>query len=124
MTLLSLWSDGRRYEVAAVQSRLRVMRISRCGIPPRNGCLIAAVVLGCCFEEPGEFVERRHPRPVRASTRPRCLFAAAAVAGLAAGKICDRLGAKLAASGAVIHYRRTVSGGVLGRTMAGAAVCR
>ena len=25
------------------------MRVLRCGIPRRSGCLIAAVVLGCCF---------------------------------------------------------------------------
>src|SRR5260370_34899644 len=43
------WFDGRRYEVAALQSRLRVMRISGWGLPLRNGCLTAAIVLGWCF---------------------------------------------------------------------------
>src|SRR4030095_11260292 len=33
------------------------MRIFRWGRRLRNGCLIAAVVLECCFEEPGEFGE-------------------------------------------------------------------
>src|ERR1700681_3145268 len=99
------------------------MRISRWGLPPRNGCLIAAVVLKCCSEQPGEVVERRHPRSYRAIARPWRHFATAAVAGLAAGKICDRVGAKLAASGAAIDCRWTVSGGVLGRTVAGVALC-
>src|SRR5260370_6427427 len=40
---------GRRYEVAALQSRLRVMRISGWVFPLGNGCLTAAVVLGWCF---------------------------------------------------------------------------
>src|ERR1700730_16416379 len=46
------WSDGRRYEVAAPQSRLRVMRVRGCGLPLRNGCLNAAFVLRCCFDNP------------------------------------------------------------------------
>ena len=41
----------------------------RVWVTPRNGCLIAAVVLGCCCRQPGEFVERRHPRPARARAR-------------------------------------------------------
>ena len=42
------------------QSRLRVMRISRCGYPPEAGCLNAAAVLVIC-RQPGEFIERRSP---------------------------------------------------------------
>ena len=49
---------------------------------------------------------------------------AAAGPGPAAGTLCDRVGARLAASGAAADRRRPVSGGVLGRVVAGAAVRR
>ena len=74
------------------------------------------------FGQPGEIVERRHPRPLRASTRCRCHFAAQADAGPATGKIRHRVGTRLAALGAAFDRYRAVSGGVLGRSVAGAAV--
>ena len=43
---------------------------------------------------------------------------------LRAGQICHRVGTRLAASGAAADRRRTVSGGVVGRALAGAAVVR
>src|ERR1700704_157501 len=74
------------------------------------------------LRQPGEFVERRDPRPDRAHPRYRGSLAAASGASPAAGKICDRVGAELAASGAAFDRWRAVSGGVLVRTVAGAAV--
>ena len=64
------------------------------------------------------------PDPPEPPARARCRRAAAADAGPAAGQICDRLGARLAASGAAFERHRPVSGGVLGRPVAGAAVRR
>ena len=58
------------------------------------------------------------PEPPRAG----CCRAAATDAGPATGPICDRVGARLAGSGPDFDRRRTVSGGVLGRLVAGAAV--
>ena len=63
------------------------------------------------------------PDPSEPARDPDAARAAAAGAGLAAGQIRDRVGAELAASGAAPDRRRTVSGGVLGRAVAGAAVC-
>src|SRR5438309_1723494 len=54
---------GRRYEVAALQSRLRVMRISGWGLPLRNGCLTAAVVLGWCFGNQESLLSGATPDP-------------------------------------------------------------
>ena len=92
------------------------------GYRVRNGCLTAAVVLGCCFGNPESLLSGATPDPSEPAAQPGCRFAAAADAGPAAGEICDRVGAKLAASGAAFDRRRTVSGGVLGRVVAGAAV--
>ncbi len=39
------------------------MRISGCGIPLRNGCLIAAVVLGYCFGNPESLLSGATPDP-------------------------------------------------------------
>src|ERR1700733_13448735 len=44
------------------------MRISGCGLPPRHGCLIAAVVLICCFGNPERLLSGtspNQPEPVR-----------------------------------------------------------
>src|SRR5713101_7240246 len=46
-----------------MQSRLRVMRISRCGLPLRNGCLIAAVVVECCFGNLESLLSGANPDP-------------------------------------------------------------
>ena len=64
------------------------------------------------------------PDPRPDPSRATALCAAQADAGPAAGQICDRVGTRLAASGAAAHRHRTVPGGVLGRPLAGAAVAR
>src|SRR3954468_5844065 len=54
---------GRRYGVAGAQSRLRVMRISGCGFRVWNGCLIAALVVECCFGNPEILLSGANPDP-------------------------------------------------------------
>src|SRR6266849_2315923 len=54
---------GRRYEVAALQSRLRVMRISGWGLPLRIGCLTAAVVVGWCVGNQESLLSGATPDP-------------------------------------------------------------
>src|SRR5713101_1472529 len=54
---------GRRYEVAALQSRLRVMRISGWGLPLRKGCLTAAVVVVWCFGNQESLLSGATPDP-------------------------------------------------------------
>jgi uncharacterized protein (TIGR02302 family) len=39
------------------------MRISGCGLPPQAGCLIAAVVLGWCFDDPESLLSGANPDP-------------------------------------------------------------
>ncbi|MGY3288326.1 hypothetical protein ACVWWR_002223 [Bradyrhizobium sp. LM3.2] len=72
--------------------------------------------------QPGELIERRHPRAVRPDPRWRRSVAAEAGAGPEAGHLCHRVGAWLAESGTASHRRRPVPGGVLGRPLDGAAV--
>src|ERR1700722_13938684 len=100
------------------------MRISRCGLPPGTGAPVLPLCYCALLRQPGELIERRHAKPVRASARPRCRRAAEAGPGPAAGQIRDRVGAKLAALSTAVDGDRTVSGGVLGRIVAGAAVYR
>src|SRR5712692_6171739 len=54
---------ARRYEVAALQSRLRVMRISGRGLPLRRGCLTAAVVVGWCVGNQESLLNVATPDP-------------------------------------------------------------
>src|SRR6202022_3970704 len=49
---------------------LRVMRVPGCGLPVRDGCLIAAVVLGCCFGKPEILLSGHHPDPSEPSHGP------------------------------------------------------
>src|SRR3954453_21832651 len=114
------WRRG-NYGVATGQSRPRVMREKGC-LPYRNGCLSAAVVVRFSTGQPGELIERRHPRPVRPDPRWRRSVAAEAGASPATGHLCHRVGACLAKFGAASYRRRSVPSGVLGRTLAGAAV--
>jgi len=68
--IFSFCRSRRSYEVVATQSRLRVMPVSGRGMPQRNGCLIAAAVLGCCSANYGELIERRHPDPTEPARDP------------------------------------------------------
>ena len=54
---------GRRYGVAGPQSRLRAMRIPGCGLPRKDGCLTAAVVLGSCSGNPESLLSGATPDP-------------------------------------------------------------
>ena len=111
----------RRYGPGARQSRLRVMRISGCGLPPEQvpHCRRCATLI---CRQPGEFVERRFPRPHENPAGAGCCCAAPTDAGPATGSVCDRVGTRLAGSRPDFECRRTVPGGVLGRFVAGAAV--
>ena len=49
------------------------MRVLGCGLPPLDGCLSAAVVLGCCFDNPESLLSGATPDPSEPARDPDAL---------------------------------------------------
>ena len=91
---------GGRYGVAAAQSRLRVMRISGCGLPAGTGASLPPLCYDSALGNPESLLSGATPDPSEAARDPDATSRLQLGAGPAAGEIRDRVGADLAASGA------------------------
>ena len=87
-----------------------------------NGCLTAAIVLRCCSVNLERLLNGATPDPSEPARDADAFARLKLTQALQRAKIRASRGNALAASGAASDRRRAVSGGVVGRSVAGAAV--